>query len=343
MKCLEVTPGNKPKIQAVGLEVIPKGAIVDGAINDLDLVVRTAKKMFSKAGIKPKGRRAAISVDGNQVLIKKIIMPIASPLDMQDQIQAEAEQNFHADIDELYWQSMVMRNQLDERGDVPVYLIAVDKNIVDQKIDVIKELGMMVGLIDIEVFSLINMHEFNFGYTEGMVSILNVGASKTHLCVMYEGIQVYTRDIPVGGSKYTENISEELSIDIDNSEMMKIAASGGDQSIPEEVYEVIAKINEEITTSVKSALEEFRQIEVDFQAVPVTECVLVGGGSKVLGLESTLAASLQLPVTQLNPLQYFALKKNPATRELVANLGVAFGVCCGLAIRSKEDHLEQAG
>src|SRR4051812_21764950 len=102
IKVVEMTGTKQKKLRAIGLEVLPPGVVVDGVIQNQDTVVQVLKELLKKLKISPRGRRAALSLGGSSVMIKKVaLMKKEDESDLGEQVFYEAEQQFQTDMDEL--------------------------------------------------------------------------------------------------------------------------------------------------------------------------------------------------------------------------------------------------
>ena len=110
-------------------------------------------------------------------------------------VSLEAEQNFHADLRELYWEHLILSDVPDSRGEVPVLLTGVSKDVVDGYIETVRNVGLRVGVVDCDVFCVMNSFEHNYGYEDKVKVFVNIGAKITQLSIVNAGEYLYSRDI----------------------------------------------------------------------------------------------------------------------------------------------------
>jgi len=198
---------------------------------------------------------------------------------------------------------------------------------------------MRCGVVDCDVFSTSNMFEYNYGVVPGLAAIINVGASTTQVSVVAGGEYLYTRDVPIGGDEYTYQISEVLGIDQGNAETLKVAASLGDNSAPQELQQVIGDLNDQLVSEIQMTLDYFSQSgEVSLEDSKMNNLFLTGGSSRVLGLDAALAAAVQVPVQILNPFQNIEVNPKKFQMNYILMQGHLYGVAVGLGMRAMSDN-----
>lgn len=78
------------RLEAIAIEPMPKGAMVERSIQDIEAVSRVISKIRKKM---PKGvQQAAVAVSGQTVITKVIFMDVAlSDAELESQIEIEAD------------------------------------------------------------------------------------------------------------------------------------------------------------------------------------------------------------------------------------------------------------
>src|SRR5688500_207152 len=90
IKVVEMAGGRTTKLRALGLETLPPGTVVDGVIQNQEAIEDTLKGLLKKLKIMTTGRRAALSLGGSSVLIKKIHVARSKDVDLAEQMFYEA-------------------------------------------------------------------------------------------------------------------------------------------------------------------------------------------------------------------------------------------------------------
>src|SRR5687767_429206 len=164
------------------MEALPPEAIVDGAIMDSGAVIDAIQRMFSAQKIKTGD--VATSVSGNAVIVKKISLPQMSQEELAESIHWEAEQYIPFDIQDVALDYEVVEGG-GSGGNMDVLLVAVKKDKISDYTSVIQQAGKNALLVDVDVFSLQNCYEVNYGVDPGrVVALLNVGASIMNINIL---------------------------------------------------------------------------------------------------------------------------------------------------------------
>lgn len=335
IKIVELSGNSPKKLRSIGIELIPPGAIADGFIQDTSAVEISLKNLIKKLNLRTRGRRAALSLGGSSVIIKKVYFPNKSEEELIDLIEAEAEQHFQHDLNDLYfsWNTLDAPSKSEE---VPIVLVGVKKELLEQHISVIKTANMKIGITDCDVFSLSNMFQYNFGSVNGLTVISNVGASSTQVSIINNGNYLYYRDIPIAGNHYTQALETSLNIGYENAESLKIDASGSSPS-SKQVGEIINVINDQLVQEILATIDFFFQNgEAPLDASSIDRIFLTGGGSRTLGLSAAIAASLQVPVQILNPFYKIEIPKKFDRNNILFH-GPIYGIGVGLSLRELDE------
>lgn len=328
----------KRKLVAMGLELIPPGAVVDGAIREEAIVAETARNLLSRLKVIPAGRRASLCLGGGAVMVKRINIQVSNDMDIDEQIVHEAEQHFQMDLAELYYKHQILAEAPNALGQLPVVLVGAKREVVEQHISLVRSLGMRTGVVDCDVFCMANMFEYNHPQTEALTALVNIGATKTEVVVTNSSEFLFTREIALGGDEYSRQISEAVNVDFENAETFKVSAGQPDSVVPEEVQRVISSVNDQLVAEIKQTLDfYFTSGEAPGGVSAVNQIFLTGGGSRIAGLDGALAGTLQVHVQLLNP--FYRVDVNPKRFDMdyVLRQGHLYGVAVGLGLRRMGD------
>ena len=334
IKVVELVGGKQKKLATLGLETLPLGAVVDGVVQDNAIVEQKLKELLRKLKIRPRGRRAAFCVSGSAVLIKRLEIEAKEGSELAEQVYFEAEQQFQADMSEIYLDFFVVGKNT-EGNSQSVLVVGAKRETVEQYITILHKMGMRAGVVECDAFSVANMFEHNYGKVDGLSAILKIGASASQVMLMQNGEYVYTGDVPMGGEEYTRRVAEVLNIDRENAEALKIAASSGSSDLPPEAGKVIAEINEHLVADVQAAIDYF--LHGSGAGSVVSSVFLTGGGSRTLGLDAAIAAALHVPVQIINPFQQINVDAKKFRMEQLLAQGAVYGVGIGLGLRTMGD------
>ncbi|MBM4252080.1 MAG: type IV pilus assembly protein PilM [Deltaproteobacteria bacterium] len=334
IKVAELAGGKQKKLTTLGLETLPLGAVVDGVVQDNLIVEQKLKELLRKLKIRPRGRRASFCVSGSAVLIKRLEIEAKEGSELAEQVYFEAEQQFQADMSDIYLDFFVLGKAKDGNAQ-SVLVVGARRETVEQYITILHRIGMRAGVVECDAFSIANMFEHNYGKIDGLSAILKIGASASQVLLMQGGEYVYTGDVPMGGEEYTRRIAEALGVDRENAEALKIAASSGSGNLPPEAGKAIAELNDHLVADVQVAIDYF--VQGAGGGAVVSSVFLTGGGSRILGLDAAIAAAMHVPVQIINPFQQINIDAKKFKMEQLLNQGAVYGVTIGLGLRSMGD------
>ncbi|MBI3592823.1 MAG: type IV pilus assembly protein PilM, partial [Nitrospirae bacterium] len=231
--------------------------IVDGAITDKNKLTAAIKELLKKAGVK--GGEAVVGVSGHSsVIIKKITIPLMTAEELSASIKYEAEQYIPFDINDVNIDFQILGPKPDEEGQMDVVLVAVKKNVIMDFVEVVEKAGLDPIIMDVDSFALSNMYEANYDITgKRNVALVNVGASKTNINILQDGLPVFTRDSAMGSNHHTEALERALDVSREDAERLKMGqAVEGISS--KDARAAIDSASDEIYTEIYRSFEFYR-------------------------------------------------------------------------------------
>src|SRR5208283_5111199 len=124
-------------------------------------------------------------------------------------------------------------------------------------VNLVKEAGLEPVVMDVDAFALANMYELNYDLEPGFTAMLNIGASVMNINILKDGTSIFTRDISVGGNRYTEALQRDFGLTYEDAEKVKRGevVSGADQ---EQITSVMSSVTDDIVTETQRSFEFFR-------------------------------------------------------------------------------------
>lgn len=312
-----------------GAMPLPPGVIEDGAIVDPDVVIQAVKDLIKieKIGIK----NVATAVSGTSVIIKKIKVPPMSETELINAIQFEAGQYIPFDIEDVNLDFVVIDTPPEQRetDQMDVLLVAVTKEKMNELINILARAGLKVAVVDVDVFAIENAFGLNYNIPSNEIIVLmDIGAGVTNINILEYGYSAFTRDIYFGGMKYNEAIMQQLDVDYESAEKLKLGNETNGHS-PSEVYDIINSVTSELSMEINRALEAFR----GSSEVPISKIILGGGCARMTGLNQALAENLEVQVEIFNPFQIIRYNPKVFDPEYIEYMAPFAAVGVGLALR----------
>ncbi|WP_455377905.1 type IV pilus assembly protein PilM [Petrachloros mirabilis] len=322
-------------LQKFGYKPLEPEVIVDGTVMDEGRVVSTIKELFADLNVKVK--QVAVSISGHAVIIKKISLPPMPDDELEGQVKLAAEQYIPFDINEVNIDFHVLpasESENDGEAEMAVILVAAKKDKINELTELVKGAGLTPMVMDVDAFAIENMHAINYPVSqEETTALVNIGASVMNINIISKGVSLFTRDIAIGGNRYTETIQRELGLSYEEAEEIKKGrkASSADQT---SVQSVIESVNAEVASEIARTIDYFRSTVSDGE---VQQVLLCGGGAQIFGLEQQLRDRMQAVVEVANPFAQIDTAGVDFDQFSLEELAPMAAVGVGLALRSVGD------
>jgi type IV pilus assembly protein PilM len=329
LKAVELTKSKRGyQLTSFAYEPLKPDVVVDGAIMDARTVADTIKYSFTAAKFAPKG--VATGVSGHSVIVKRVVVPAATPDDIESSIQLDAEQYIPFDIAEvnLDFQVVGPGTTSTEEAGMEVVLVAAKKDKIQNHTNVISLAGRNPEIVDIDAFALQNAFEANYtSDSTAPVALLNIGASLMNINISKGGMPLFIRDVSVGGNQYTDILQKELQLDFEEAEDLKLGKTGGSEA--EMVQPLLESITEMLIMEVQKTFDFFRET---YPAETISQVLISGGTSRMAGLAERIQDTFGYRTEILDPFRKITIgpKLDAGT---VTSLGPALAVAVGLALR----------
>lgn len=321
-------------LQKFGFKPLEPEVIVDGTVMDEGRVVSAIKELFDELNVKVK--QVAVSISGHAVIIKKISLPPMPDDELEGQVKLAAEQYIPFDINEVNIDFHVLPpSEGDADGqEMSVILVAAKKDKINELTELVKGAGLFPMVMDVDAFAIENMHAINYPVSQDeTTALVNVGASVMNINIVSKGVSLFTRDIPIGGNRYTEAIQRELGLAYEEAEELK---KGGRSSSNNQaaVHGVIDSVNAEVASEIARTIDYFKSTVSDGD---VQQVLLCGGGAQVAGLVQQLRDRMQATVEVANPFAEVDTSGSDFDQATLAEMAPMAAVGIGLALRSVGD------
>ncbi|UVT19228.1 MAG: type IV pilus assembly protein PilM [Nitrospira sp.] len=321
-------------LQKFGVKPLEPEVIVDGTVMDEGRVVSAIQELFDEANVKNK--HVAISISGHAVIVKKISLPPMPDDELEGQVKLAAEQYIPFDINEVNIDFHVLPSDAsgDGQGDMAVILVAAKKDKINELTELVKSAGLIPMVMDVDAFAIENMHAINYPMAqEETTALVNLGASVMNVNIIRAGSSLFTRDIALGGNRYTEAIQREIGLSFEEAEESKKNDRGSDAGGPS-LNNVIDSVNAEVASEIARTVDYFKTSTADSELNRVLVC---GGVARAKGLIQQLGDRMQLPVELADPFGEIDVSGCGVDPDLLAELAPSAAVGIGLALRAVGD------
>lgn len=326
---LSETGKNEFRLERFASEPLPRGAVVDGNIENIEQVSEAVRRVWKKSGTRAK--HVALGMPPASVITKKIVLPGGlSEDELEVQVESEANQYIPFALDEVSLDFDIIGSAQNAPEDVEVLIAATRKEKVEDRVAVAEAAGLKPLVMDIESYAAraavdrITMQLPKAGQGQ-TVALFQIGAQVTHFSVLLDGQAIYEREQPFGGNQLTQDIVRAYGLSFEEAESKKKSGELPD-GYERELLEPFME---------NAALEVTRAIQFFFTSTPYThidQIFLAGGCAIVPGLVNLVAERTKVSSSVVSPFKGMQLA--PAVREKQLRAEApAFLVACGLAMR----------
>jgi type IV pilus assembly protein PilM len=317
------------RLERCGSEPLPKGAVVDGNIENIEQVSDAIRKLIKTSGCSVKN--AALAMPASAVITKKIILSGSlSEQALEVQVESEANQYIPFAMDEVSLDFCVIGPAANAEEDVEVMLAASRKEKIEDRVAVIESAGLQAKIMDIESYAAraaINrlIESQSNGGRDQIYALFQIGAKVTYISILLNGEVIYERDQQFGGNQLTQDIIRNYGLSFEEAEAKK---KQGD--LPDS-YEM--ELLEPFLES--ASLEVTRAIQFFFTSTPFTrvdQIYLAGGCAVIPGLVDLIAERTKISASVVSPFKGMDLSSNVSEKMLRSD-APSYLVACGLAMR----------
>jgi len=323
------------------------------------IISEEISKYVKKEGIKTK--YAATSVSGNSVITRYIKVPKMDKKELDLRISSEAEAFIPFDINDVVLSYFIINDDLFEDGQsrMELVLVAVKKELIDERTEIITAAGLIPVLIDVDSFAIENVVNFIEGKpseNNRSIMVINIGQRLTNISILVNNIlvsndkkeQVFpfysklVRDVFVGGYSIDRMISKKLNLDIHNVDEIKksakILVSDEDKMEAIKNYDkftistsrIISSVVKELINDINRSIDFFISSGMD---VSISKIYLCGGCSSIKNLDKFMFNELKIPIEYINPFAFVKNRPDNVPDHILNSLAVA----AGLSLRSIKD------
>lgn len=321
-------------LEKFGVKPLAPEMIVDGAVMDAGRVVELLRELLAEQKVKTKD--VVLSVSGHSVIVKKISLPLMNEEELEESIKWEAEQYIPFDLNDVNIDFHVLGagDGAEGQPQMNVLLVAAKKDKLTEYTSLVQEAGLVPVVVDVDAFAIENMYGMNYDCPENEIAALvNIGASVMNINIARGGSSAFTRDISIGGNRYTETIQKELGLSYDDAERAK-RSEAVDGLNPEALENVLNLVSGEVASEITRSIDYFKTTATQEN---IDRVVLCGGSAKIKGLAPFLQDKLGVSVELANPFSRISFDKKAFDPEFLQEMAPLAAVGVGLAIRRAGD------
>jgi type IV pilus assembly protein PilM len=321
--------GNRYRVEHYAVEPLPPNAVVEKNIVEVEAVGEAIKRAVARSGTR--ARSASAAVAGSAVITKVIPMPDDLDGDeLEAQVELEAANYVPYPIDEVNLDFEVLGPMPNTPDTVQVLLAASRSENVEIRASALELGGLTARVMDVESFAIENafalLSEQLKTPRDGLVALVDSGATMTTLYVLRNGRTIYSREQVFGGKQLTDEVMRRYGLSYEEAGQAK--RQGG---LPEGYQAEVLEPFKEAMVQQISRLLQFFYAGSEFNRVD--QLVIAGGGASITGIDRMLEDQLGVPTMVANPLANMTLGPRVQPHALAQD-APSLMIACGLALRS---------
>lgn len=317
------------RVERYASALLPRDAMGEGGIAKPEAVEKAMRDAWKALGTRT--REIALALPASAVIAKKLVFPkTLSEAEIETQATEEAGQMVPFPIEEIALDFQVLGPSERAPEENEVLIVVTRKNRVEERVAVAEAVGLKSVIMDVDTYATLRAYEQiafqlpNHGKRQ-VVGIVDIGATTTHINVLYDNVPVFQREHPFGGQTLTQEIARRFDLPPEEAENAKR------KGLLPEAYEpeVLRPFMDSVANELNRAFQLF------FGATPyhrIDHILLAGGCATIPGLDEVVYNKLQTSTLIANPFARMAVSEAVKAHQLAADSPALF-VACGLALR----------
>ncbi len=326
---LSGNPTSGLQLESYAIEPLPEGAVVEGAISNLDAVSGTVERCWKRLGTSTKF--VAMAVPAAAVITKKIILPAGlRETEMEIQVESEANQYIPFALEEVNLDFQVIGPAPSGPDEVEVLIAASRKEGVEDRVACAEAAKLKPVVMDMDSYAALATFELIREQAAGgggdkTYALIDIGANAMKVAMVKGEQQVYNREQAFGGNQLTQDLMRAYGMSHDEAEILKRTGP-----MPENYEaEILRPFLDNLALEVSRALQFFF---TSTQYGEVDQIILMGGGALLPGIADAVADRTQVETITANPFAKMTLAQRVRAKQVTID-APSLMVACGLALR----------
>ncbi len=304
----EVTAGTPPRLDMFAQVALPRDAMREGEVADVDAITDAVTRLRTEVGLKKVSVR--IGIASPRVVVRQVEMPVMTRDELRGALQFQAGDLIPIPIEDAVLDFAILGTSASnpDAGHEPtmqVLLVAAYEATVAKLVGAIEAGGLEVGAVDLiplaltralarPVGALVGSGGVALEEAPGAEGIVSFGGGVTAIAVHEGGVPQFVRVLGSGGRELTDAIATDLGVPPETAEALKRALANPDAD------EMIVRARTSVDRPLSVLLDEVRS-SIDYYrnqpgSAPLRRVVVTGGSAQLPGLPERLAALVGVPV-----------------------------------------------
>lgn len=282
------------------------------------IIVEIIGRAISKMGVRE--RFVNTSLKGNEVMVRYVTFPLMDKKALLKTLHFEWEKYIPLKKEEVNLDIEIIDKKF-KKNQMLVIIIGAKRNLIEEKISIIKELGLEPFVITIDCLALVEAFKRTpYFKSTSTVGLLDVGYKLSKLVIIKGGLPYFSRIINLGDINLLSVLMEKYNLKMEEADEFKQTLEGREREVLSIFQRNLRSLPEEIQLS-------FDYCEHIFKKLPTT-LYICGGGAKTYFLAEFLRDYLNVEVYCWDVLEVFKLTPSQEERLM-------FNVAVGLSLNNR--------
>jgi general secretion pathway protein L len=264
--------------------------------------------------------RIVVSLPAHRVSLRTLTLPFSDPRKFEKVVPFEIEAFLPYSLEEVVVDYQVTDTT---NGKTNLLVAAAPRSLVRNYLEQLTQAGIDPEAVELDGLALMNLIRQVFPDESGPGDssaggdrvVLDIGASKTVVCILRRGQAIFVRTILHGGQDLTTALSKACGISPEEAEEWKRQAGLVDEGISrlhqKGVSQTIRRALEPLILELARTVHVFQANEPADGRLPLNDWALYGGGSKLKGLDAYLASELGVQTSSPSPKVAYPRRGHP--------------------------------
>ena len=286
------------------------------------------------------GDKVAVSVPGQAGLSRFFKPPPVDAKTLPEIVKYEVTQQIPFPIEDVIWDWQQLGGTVvDGRTvDAEVGLFAMKREAVYRALSPFDEANIEVDFVQLSPLSIFNVvcqdlideipnaETFDPENPPPSIVVMSMGTDTTDMIVT-NGMKLWLRNIPIGGSHFTKQLSRQMKLTQAKAEHLKRNAKLAEN--PKEVFQAMRPVFNDLINEVQRSLTFFRSMD---KSAEIKDIVLLGNAAKLPGLRQYLNKQLEIDVRKVESFDRLTGGAVVGQKSFDENL-LSFAPCYGLCLQ----------
>jgi len=286
------------------------------------------------------GDKVAVSVPGQAGLSRFFKPPPVDAKTLPEIVKYEVTQQIPFPIEDVIWDWQQLGGTIVEGRtvDAEVGLFAMKREAVYRALSPFDDANIEVDYVQLSPLSIFNVvcqdlidelpdaESFDPENPPPSIVVMSMGTDTTDMIVT-NGLKLWLRNIPIGGSHFTKQLSRQMKLTQAKAEHLKRNARLAEN--PKEVFQAMRPVFNDLINEVQRSLTFFRSMD---KAAEIKDIVLLGNAAKLPGLRQYLNKQLEIDVRKIESFEKLTGGAVAGQKSFDENL-LSFAPCYGLCLQ----------